>query len=109
MSYFLTGEHRKYNPSIGIFTGVDPQPSLNFKKGEWGVLELAVRHSYVDLNDGDIRGGQESNFTAGLNWYHNRNIRIMFNYTHAYLTNRADPTIENGRANILQARLQFIL
>jgi phosphate-selective porin OprO/OprP len=77
-------------------------------KGEWGTWELALRHSYVDLNDGNARGGEESNFTAGLNWYHSRKARVMFNYIHAYVQDRAFPAIENGRADIFQARCQFL-
>ena len=107
-SYFITGEHRNYNPSIGVFTGVEPQPSFHPTKGEWGAWELAFRHSYVDLNDGIIKGGKESNFTAGVNWIHNRNVRLMFNYIHAYVKDRASPSIENGKAHIFQARCQFI-
>jgi phosphate-selective porin OprO/OprP len=108
LSYFITGEHRNYNRSIGVFTGVEPQPVFKPMKGEWGALELAFRHSYVDLNDGDIYGGKESNFTAGLNWIHNRNVRLMFNYIHAYVKDRASPPVENGRAHIFQARFQVI-
>jgi len=108
LSYFITGEHRNYNRSIGVFTGVVPQPVFHPMKGDWGAWELAFRHSYVDLNDGIIKGGKESNFTAGLNWYHNRNTRVMFNYIHAYVKDRASPLIENGRAHIFQVRYQFI-
>jgi phosphate-selective porin OprO/OprP len=108
LSYFITGEHRNYNRSAGIFTGVTPQPVFHPSKGEWGAWELALRHSYVDLNDGIIQGGKENNLTAGLNWIHNRNVRMMFNYIHAYVKDRASPPVANGRANIFQARFQFI-
>ena len=108
LSYFITGEHRNYNRSAGIFTGVEPQPVFHPSKGEWGAWELALRHSYVDLNDGIIQGGKENNLTAGLNWIHNRNVRMMFNYIHAYVKDRASPPVANGRANIFQARFQFI-
>ena len=108
LSWFLTGEHRNYNRAIGVFTGVEPQPSFHPTKGEWGAWELAFRHSYVDLNDGDIYGGKESNFTVGLNWHHNRNVRLMFNYIHAYVKDRASPPVENGRSHIFQVRVQLI-
>ena len=108
LSYFITGEHRNYNRSLGVFTGVEPQPVFHPMKGDWGAWELAFRHSYVDLNNGIIEGGKESNFTAGLNWIHNRNARVMFNYIHAYVKDRASPSIENGRAHIFQIRFQLI-
>jgi phosphate-selective porin OprO and OprP len=109
LSYFITGEHRNYNRSIGVFTGVEPQPVFHPMKGEWGAWEIALRHSYVDLNDADIYGGKENNITAGLNWIHNRNVRLMFNYIHAYVKDRASPPVDNGRTHIFQIRFQFIM
>ena len=109
LSYFITGEHRNYNRSIGVFTGVEPQPVFHPMKGEWGAWEIALRHSYVDLNDADIYGGKENNITAGLNWIHNRNVRLMFNYIHAYVKNRKSPFVDNGRTHIFQVRFQFIM
>jgi phosphate-selective porin OprO/OprP len=108
LSYFITGEHRKYNPSLGIFTGVDPQPTFHPMKGEWGAWEIALRHSYVDLNDAGIKGGRESNFTTGLNWIHNRNTRLMFNYVNAQVSDRESPAVDDGNAHIFQVRFQFI-
>jgi len=109
MSYFITGEHRNYNRSIGVFTGVEPQPVFHPMKGEWGAWEIALRHSYLDLNDADISGGKETNFTTGLNWIHNRNVRLMFNYIHAYVKDRSSPPVDNGRTHIFQIRFQFIM
>ncbi|MBW1859873.1 MAG: hypothetical protein JRI70_07315 [Deltaproteobacteria bacterium] len=109
VSWFITGEQRGYNKAIGVFEEIEPQHQFRPLKGEWGAWELALRHSYVDLNDGNIDGGRESNFTAGLNWYHSLKTRVMFNYIHAYVQDRALPPIENGRANIFQVRYQFLL
>ncbi len=108
LSTFLTGQSRNYNRALGIFTGVEPQPIFNPLEGDWGAWELALRHSYVDLNGGDVRGGRESNITAGLNWIQNRNARLMFNYIHAFVKDRESPPVEDGVANIFQVRLQFI-
>lgn len=109
LSYMLTGESRPYDRSQGIFTALKPKNNFNpFRRtGGWGAWELALRHSYLDLNDGDVEGGKENNFTAGLNWYLNANVRLMFNYIHARVENRASPELENGYANIIQSRFQI--
>jgi hypothetical protein len=60
-----------------------------------------------DLNGEDIKGGKERNFTAGVNWYLNPNIRLIFNYIRAHVEDRANPPIDNGHASIIQTRLQF--
>ena len=107
-SYFLTGESRAYNKSNGAFSQVDPIQNFHFGQSGWGAWELGLRFSYVDLNDGDISGGKESNLTAGLNWYLDSNTRLMLNYVRARVRDRLNPpVVEDGRANILQARFQI--
>jgi phosphate-selective porin OprO/OprP len=32
------------------------------------------------MNDGDINGGEETNLTAGLNWFVTPDIRLSANY-----------------------------
>ena len=108
-SYVLTGEHRSYDRSKGIFKGVTPTNSFHFKDAGWGALEAALRFSYVDLNSKGIQGGKEIDLTAGLNWYLNENTRIMFNYVHARVMDRDEPPIDGGNANIFQVRFQYKL
>ena len=108
LSYFLTGEHRKYKRSRGTFSLGEEHYRFRPRKGGWVAWELGLRYSYLDLNGSDIKGGKESNFTAGVNWYQRQNIRVMFNYIHAHVEDRASPSIENGRADILQLRFQII-
>ena len=106
-SYCLTGEHREYDRSKGIFKSVTPKEDFHFSTVGWGALEAALRLSYVDLNSRNIQGGTEFDFTAGLNWYLNGNTRIMFNYVHAYVMDRDEPPIDGGRADILEVRFQL--
>jgi phosphate-selective porin OprO/OprP len=106
-SYFITGEHRYYGTSSGTFYRLEPRQDFHFQQKGSGALELAARFSFVDLNDGAIRGGKEANFTAGLNWYLTRNTRFMFNYVLAYVKDRETlPGVDSGRAHIFQARFQ---
>ena len=87
-SMFLTrGEngwdHRPYRAQDGFFDRVKPQKPFRFRGEGWGAFELAVRFSTLDLTDDKIVGGEEDNWTVGLNWYLNTNLRIMLNYIHA--------------------------
>ncbi len=72
-SWFVTGESRDYDVGKGAFGSVKPY-------GDRGALELSARYSTLDLNDGDIEGGEETNITLGASWYANKNVRITANY-----------------------------
>jgi phosphate-selective porin OprO/OprP len=92
LSYFLTGENRRYDRrwgrlsrnSIGspftpfwLTRGEDG--NMLFGRGAW---ELAARYSHLNLNNGPIGGGQTDAYELGVNWYLNANFRIEFEYLH---------------------------
>ena len=106
-SYFLTGEHRTYDMKKGIFGQVRPKDNFRFCGAGLGAWELALRYSYLDLNSGKVQGGEERNLTAGVNWYVNEHIRIMLNYIHADVRDRAVPLVDHGNADIYQGRFQI--
>lgn len=82
VGYFLTGEHRPYDRKNGAIDRVKPKNSVS-KSGGIGAWEVALRWSYLDLLDRNIRGGEMENITAGVNWYVNPNCKCVFNYIHA--------------------------
>jgi phosphate-selective porin OprO/OprP len=82
-SYFLTGEHRPYKRSEGVFSRVRPKRNFLGKKGNPGAWQVAARYSHIDLEDGNINGGEMDTITAGVNWYLNPNTRVTFNYVYA--------------------------
>jgi phosphate-selective porin OprO/OprP len=82
-AYFLTRDHQPINRKLGVLDNV--QPLRNFtpataRCGGLGAWQVAARISYFDLTDDDILGGNETNFTLGLNWWFNPSSRLMFNY-----------------------------
>jgi phosphate-selective porin OprO/OprP len=83
--YFLTGEHRDYDPTRGFFDRVVPKRNL-FLKDENGCRrglggwQVGARYSYADLNDRAIEGGALQDVTIGLNWFLNPNMKLQFNY-----------------------------
>jgi phosphate-selective porin OprO/OprP len=82
--YFLTGEHQDYVRQEGVFGRVVPRSNFRWKKGDGcrgcGAWQLAVRFGYLDLNDRAIQGGMVYDWTAGLNWYLNPNMKVQLNY-----------------------------
>ncbi len=98
-SWFLTGESRNYKVKRGVFGLIDPL----HKYGAW---EIALRYSLINLDDHDIKGGKQNNFTIGLNWYVNYNVRFMMNYIFANAHPNRNGVNENP--NILQMRGQIV-
>jgi phosphate-selective porin OprO/OprP len=101
-SWFITGERRHYSTSSARFSRVTPNG--NFFDSGFGAWELAARWSWIDLTDELVEGGEEDNFTFGVNWYLNPNYRLMFNYIYADVKDRSDA--EDGSTDIFQMRFQ---
>lgn len=51
--------------------------------GDEQVEEAGARLSAISLDHRDVRGGVERNATIGLNWYPERNVKLMANYVNA--------------------------
>jgi phosphate-selective porin OprO/OprP len=103
VSWFPTGGSRNYFPNEGIFG----YPKVKSKYGE---LELAVRYSILDLNDGTVRGGTEKNISLGVNWYLSRHTRFMLNYIivdNDWFANADGTLIGDDDPQILQFRFQY--
>lgn len=110
VGYFLTGEHRPYDRNLGCIDRVKPfedffrvwtNSGICTGLGAW---EVAMRGSWIDLNDDDVRGGQLTDVTFGVNWYMNAYAKMQFNYIHAFLDN---PTFGDSETGIYGARVQM--
>ncbi len=80
--YFLTGESRDYERKAGVFTRIVPDQNFRWKNGcfEPGAWQVAFRYSTANLNDLGINGGNLNDYTFGLNWFLNPNMKIQWNY-----------------------------
>ncbi len=100
--YFLTGESRGYKNGTWDRTKV-----LNpFSKGGSGAFQLNARVDYLDLDSGKLheafnnnfltgaapasinytRGGKQLGLQAGLTWIPEDYVRVLLNYSHAFVS-----------------------
>lgn len=113
-SFFLTGEHRAYkiDEGGGEFGRVIPNRPFVFHSGGWGAWQVAVRYSAIDLNDKNIHGGNEKDYTFGINWFLNPNLRMTFNYVLANIDDRSvtvngtPQSVDEEYADIYMMRFQ---
>ena len=125
--WILTGERRAYNAQSGAFDAVPVSHPFNLKNGGLGAWELVARYSDINLNyqpgaggtapgAAAIRGGEETNWTLGLNWYPNGITRFMLDYANVKI-DRLSPNAANFQTtagaqigqsyNVLAGRAQF--
>lgn len=94
-SWFPTGQSRSYKG--GVFDGPV------FGESGRNAWELALRVSHLDLDDGDVQGGELTDWTAGVNWYASKHLRLTANYVVA--DSERQGIADDPR--ILQFRAQF--
>jgi phosphate-selective porin OprO and OprP len=102
-SWVLTGEKRSYRN--GVFRGVTPAQA---GRGAW---ELAARYSHADLIDSGFLGGEQDNYTLGLNYYASANVRFMLNYIYIDVSDSTavanGVVVGNDNPHVVLARAQF--
>jgi len=129
LAYTLTGENRAYDRRMGtlareyfgkrgpFYNAFIVRDADGNICSSWGAWEVAMRYSYVDLNDGvgaeRIQGGEMQGLTLALNWYLNTNLNVMIDWAHnrrydlpVAVTPGASSTIP-GVTNGFGARVQF--
>jgi phosphate-selective porin OprO/OprP len=76
-SRFLTAHRQQYRGDQGIF--VNAEPSRHLGNGGSGAWEVAIRYSWLDLQDADVRGGRQRDVTLAVNWYFLPGARLQLN------------------------------
>ncbi len=92
-AWLITGETKTYTPAAinetqAGFGAPVPSRPFSLNGGNWGAWELTARYSDTDLNWNStqtagasqlagIAGGDQRVIALGVNWYLNRNVRMM--------------------------------
>jgi phosphate-selective porin OprO/OprP len=98
--WYVMGSWFPFGQSRGYKNGVIDAPGI---EGSGPALELALRHGQLDLDDGDVAGGQQDTTGAGLTWWISKDIRLMANYLRVDSERRGvsdDPNILEFRAQL---------
>lgn len=105
-SWFITGENRRYNRSVGNPGKVIPKRNFKFRNGSGpGAFELGARYTRADAADGAIDGGVFGRFTTALSWYPNAHFRYEINWGKGKL----DKDDRSGKTTFWQFRMQYEL
>lgn len=108
-SFVLTGESASYK-------GVIPANPFNPFTGTWGAFEIAFRYSQLDVDDdvfdlgfADPRRAAEraQQFTTGVNWYVNNNIKLALNYDRTWYED-GEGSGDLDTENLILTRVQLV-
>jgi phosphate-selective porin OprO/OprP len=95
--WFLTGEDAS-------FAAVEPRRPFALRSPGWGAWQIVGRYSRLDIDDDTFPSFSNPDFSAtdatawsvGLNWWLNRNLRVLASFTHTSFTGGgAAPSIAN--------------
>jgi phosphate-selective porin OprO/OprP len=112
--WVLTGENASFN-------GVTPLHPFNPHNGQWGALQLVARYAELNIDDAAFHGFANSAtsasaaqaWSAGLNWYLNKNIRANVSFSHTTFTGgggtgtTAPAIVTRQPENVLFTRIQL--
>jgi phosphate-selective porin OprO/OprP len=104
LSWWITGETRRYLRGRGVFSRVTPKRRFDPRKGQWGGLEAAARYSWLDLSNDGIRGGTLGEASVALNWTLLSNLRMSNNYVLSHTGDR--PGFDSGIAHSWVTRFE---
>jgi phosphate-selective porin OprO/OprP len=96
VSWWLTGEHRRYLRGRGVFSRVVPNHRFDPEQSQWGGLEMAVRYDWTDLTNDGIRGGTLGEWSFAINWLLFSNMRVSNNFVFSDVRDRV--AVETGYA-----------
>lgn len=121
-AWVLTGESRNYKKAGGYYGDLEPaSPFVRTCRDGVGVFsgpgawELAYRCGWMELGElscarydaSGMKLGRTLNHAFGLNWYLNKNCRMMFNYVLSNTDYTGKYAGKEGTENVFQTRFQI--
>ena len=108
-TYVLTGEDAAYG-------GVKPRNNFDLSKGGFGAFELAARYGQLKLDSKIFDDGfaplssnvsKENAWAAGLNWYLNPNVKLVFDFEQTKFHRGATNPEDRKTENVITSRIQL--
>ena len=109
-SWLLTGEEASSGAVV-------PKHPFDPKRGQWGAWQVVGRYAQLDVDNSafprfanpNTSASKAQAWSAGLNWYLNRNIRFNASFSHTWFNggNGTGSTVTKQPENVLFTRIQL--
>lgn len=91
VQWVLTGEDASFN-------GIVPRKSFDPREGKWGAWQLVARFAQAGLDqdafpvfaDPSLSAYQATSWAVGVNWWLNRNVRVLTSYSQTWFDGGGD-------------------
>jgi phosphate-selective porin OprO/OprP len=108
VNYAITGEPNSWK-------SIKPFRNFDLRTHQWGALEVALRVGQITIDkdafpvfaDSTKQAREAFEFTGGLNWHLNRNVKVLLDYTQTNFTGGA-PKGDARSEQLLAGRVQFV-
>jgi phosphate-selective porin OprO and OprP len=108
VNYAITGEPNSWK-------SIKPFRNFDLRAHTWGALEVALRVGAITIDDkafpvfaDSTKQAREAlEFTGGLNWHLNRNVKVLLDYSQTEFTGGA-PKGDAPDEQLIAGRVQFI-
>jgi phosphate-selective porin len=99
----LIGEPQPYDRTQGVLARYVPARPFSWDQGTWGGVRASARVSHLDLSEGHVQGGRETDLMADLTWTLNRYLVFKVETGLALVRDRPNA----GNLYFVQTRLQL--
>jgi phosphate-selective porin OprO/OprP len=103
LSRFLSDDAQPYDRTSGRLARFEPPRPFSWSARTYGAVRAAARVSHLDLSEGAVNGGRETNLTADLTWFLNHYLSLDLEYGFAAIRDRPN----QGNLHFVQTRFQF--
>lgn len=83
VNWVITGQSRSYSVKDGSFGAIKRDDV-----GDFGIWQLGVRYSRLDLSTDTVKDIAANNLTFALNWYPTANLRVGMNYVMSMMSDK---------------------
>ena len=112
--WVITGEDFNFSG------GVVPRRPFRPAQGDWGALQLVARYDWLNIDHGAFdlfsdptrSASSAQEWSVGLNWYLNRNVRVLTSFSHTTFDgggsgSTAPGVVTRNPENVLFTRVQL--
>lgn len=104
LGYTINGSPRAWKARSAAFSSPSCNTNQTVLCNGYGVLEVAARYSEVDLQAGQVEGGNQQTGTLVMNWWPTSILRMTLQYEYGQITGGNNPERFHAIMSLFQVK-----